>query len=201
MKKNLTMRWFTLVETAITIVIIGILVWVVFETYLVIGRIAVFVRRQSSVHNEMIYLTQVMQNLVDNQNVVLTWTNFTQLSATNWFVNELHLQDNDHYYTFSRECENDSCYANLFKRPLIYNPDNPADVALSSNTPLTWIEETEITQFVFKIIPYEEENTFAWTMHDGFWMFIEAQSPFYSETDRRNRVDYQWQLFFNPRKY
>lgn len=197
MKKLRKLSGFTLIETVITTVIMAILIWVVFETYVIIWRIAVFIQLQKWIHNEVIYITQVVQNLVDNQNIVLTWIDLTQLSATNGFKSDLELVDDEFKYTFERVCGDDWCYIELDKRNIIF--DELIDVPLK--TALTNVTDIEVNQFVVKMLPYEQELTFTWTMHDWFWLFMDVEAPQYSEENWWYRVNYQWQLFFNPRKY
>lgn len=199
MRKCTPILWFSLIETIITVAIMAILIWIVFKTYVVIGRIAVFIKWERWIHNEIIYLTQVIQNLVDNQSVVMTWTDFAQLTLTNGYKEDLELVDDNFYYTFTRTCVTDWCYVNLEKKSLDYNPSNPDDILL--NTALTNTSDIEINQFVIKVLPFREETTFTWTMHDWFWLSIDAESAIYSETNWWHHINYQWQLFFNPRKY
>ena len=197
MKVKKPILWFTIVETVITVIIMGILIWVVFETYVVIWRIAVFIQAQKWIHNEVIYMTQIIQNLVDDQNVVLTWSSYSQLSLTKWFKNDLELIDDEFSYTFSRMCETRGCYINLEKKPIEFI----IGIDTIINTPITNVWDVEVNQFVVKVLPFEEEDTFEKTMHEWFWLFLDTEAPHYEPEKWRFRVNYQGQLFFNPRKY
>jgi len=65
--------WFTLIEVIITIVIISLLIGLIFNIFITIGRLSVNTQLQRSVHNELIYTVQTIQNMVDNQDMSLTW--------------------------------------------------------------------------------------------------------------------------------
>jgi hypothetical protein len=56
----------------ITVVIMAVLIGLIFEIFVTIGRISVFVQLNRAVHGELIYVTQTIQNMVDDQNMQLT---------------------------------------------------------------------------------------------------------------------------------
>ncbi|MBP7848040.1 type II secretion system protein [Patescibacteria group bacterium] len=62
-------KGFTLVELLITTVIMGMLIGLLFEIFVLIARIAVKVEHERSVHNEIIYVMQTIQNLIDQGNI------------------------------------------------------------------------------------------------------------------------------------
>jgi len=62
-------KGFTLVELVITTVIIGMLIGLLFQIFVLIARIAVKVEHERAVHNEIIYVMQTIQNLIDQGNI------------------------------------------------------------------------------------------------------------------------------------
>jgi hypothetical protein len=58
-------EWFSLMETMITLLIIGILMWVMFQLYGTIGKIALQGEQQTIVHEETLFMIQTIQNLLD----------------------------------------------------------------------------------------------------------------------------------------
>ncbi len=189
--------WFTILETIITVVIIGLLIGVIFQIFVVVGRIAVFVQQQRQVHNEMIYVIQILQNLIDDQAIVLDMSWYWNLEWNFWYAPVLRLVDTetDLQYRFSNLCEDEWCYINL---EIVWDIDLEIDII---NVPLTSVNQINIEHLYFKILPFLEMNTFETTMHQWFWMFIDARSPIYDQELRWNRVFYRGQLFFNQRKY
>lgn len=191
------LAWFTLIETILTIIILSILITVIFQIFVVIWRIAIYIQQQKQIQNEVVYVTQTIQNLVDNESVVLTWYDSTPLSWANGYDATLKLTDNTTRWDFSRACDGEYCYINMSTQPVDFTPG----VDEVTNVPITSEANASISNFVVKILPFEPEDWYEETMHDWFWMFIDARSPLYNTDKRRYRVDYKWQLFFNPRKY
>lgn len=56
----------------ITIVIIALLIGLIFNIFVTIGRVAVYVQLRRAVHSELMYTVQTLQNMVDNQEMQLT---------------------------------------------------------------------------------------------------------------------------------
>lgn len=63
--KNIKKRGFTLVEILIVLVICGILFGVLFRTYGKITDIAFKTEREKNMNQELIYVSQVLQNISD----------------------------------------------------------------------------------------------------------------------------------------
>lgn len=192
-------KWgFTLVETTITIVIMSLLIGLVFEIYVVIWRMAVFVQWQKQLHTEMIFVIQTIQNLVDDQDILLEWTG--EREEEHGFEQRLWLSDDDYDYFLVNACdvwENQLCHLELQKQAKLPSGED-AIIPLTS----TW--DVHIEQFYVKVLPFVEQNgatSFEDKMHEGFWLFIDVQVPFYNENKRWFRVSQKIQNFFTMRKY
>lgn len=187
--------WFTLIETIITTVVMSILIWLVFEIYVVIGRMAVFIQWQKELHNELIYIVQTIQNLVDDQDVLLVFDD--SLSWKSWFSETLKMEDDIDFIFMNRRCGSDGlCYIEMEKE----NKDN----STIERIPLTSTWSVHIEQFYIKALPFIEQGasaSFEETMHDGFWFFVDARVPFFDQTKRWFRVSQKVQIFFTLRKY
>jgi hypothetical protein len=189
-------KWFTLVETVITVVIMSILIWVVFEIYVVIGRMAVFIQWQKELHNELIYVVQTLQNLVDDQNILLVYDD--SLTEIWWFSETLRLEDDDDTIFLSTVCDSDElCAIEMLRRD--------KDTAIEESLLLTNTWSIHVSQFYIKALPLENQSdpttSFEDTLHEWFWLFLDAQVPYFKQDSRWFRVRQDLQIFYTMRKY
>jgi prepilin-type N-terminal cleavage/methylation domain-containing protein len=197
MKKKI---WFTLVEVLITIVIMWFLIWLIFQVFVTIWRIAVFVQLNRTVHAEMMYVVQTMQNMVDDQYMNLTWLDLalTWWDATTWWwKSTLQLSDENLRYYLNNNCiEKDNCFLELSWESFLW-------WWLSStwSVELTNEELIAVNSFAVRTLPYTSPSSYTWLIHDWFRLFAELRVPQYDETKWWLRVKQQLQLFFTMRKY
>lgn len=175
---------FTLVELTITIVIIALLIWVIFQTFTMIGHIAVKIQNERGLNGELIYIVQTIQNIVDEWDTTLFWYNLSGDSV----LSSLNLSGTTETFVFSQDGTD-----------LIVQIQD--DIWQTNTYTLTDSSKIEINNFYVKIVPYDDQTVYANKMHDGFWLFIDAQVPWYDEDRWRYRVNRKMQTFFNIRKY
>ncbi|MDR2540493.1 MAG: type II secretion system GspH family protein [Candidatus Peribacteria bacterium] len=81
---------FTLVETMIVLVIIGILAVVLTQSYLTISKIAFTIEQEKNLSEEALMLTQMIQSITEDATIDYTKYNST-LTNTKGFTNTLYL--------------------------------------------------------------------------------------------------------------
>lgn len=187
---------FTLIETVLTVVIMSILIWVVFEIYVVIGRMAVFIQWQKELHNELIYIVQTLQNLVDDQNVLLVYDD--SLNEIGWFSEILRLEDDGDAIFMNSVCDTEwLCWIQMLKRDKLTAEEE--SVMLTN----TW--SIHVTQFYIKALPLEDQSdpttSFEDTLHEWFRLFLDAQVPYFDQDKWWFRVAQNLQIFYTMRKY
>jgi len=198
-------RSFTLLETIITIVIMSILIWVIFQVYVMVGRIAVFVQGQKWIHDEMIYVIQTMQNLVDSQSTVLWWFDSLTDELKNWFDERLVLSDDTFTYIFTKVCT-----TTWFIEECVLQLEKDDDDVFTTNEiiPMTDPDALYLNNFYIRKLPYlaagwwwSAEENYERAMHEWFWLFMDVESPRYDPEKWWFSPNQQYQIFFNVRKY
>ena len=215
--KKTALKWFTLIEMLIVIVIIWILAVVLVESYLTISKTALKIEQEKNLSEESLILTQIFQAISDEATIDYE-KYWSTLSGSNWFTWILYLTWGQwswtSIYTTGWDC------LDLNRN---FEPDNEWNVTqfIQNYTGcylamIQWEDEEEtqlttpwkvvISDVMFRIIPYDsDKNYFTWdnqwiVMNDvyqpGFWMFIHLYAPLYQPT-WINKIDLPLQLFFN----
>ncbi len=186
----------------ITIVIMAVLIWLIFEIFVTIWRISVFVQMSRSVHGELIYVSQTIQNMVDDQDMQLTWLDLSWTwwdNLTAWWKQSLVLADEEFQYQISRNCvDEENCFLQLFRLEL--DPDFLWSVeswSLALTDP--WL--VDIASFAVRTLPYDSATNYEQILHKGFWLLLDMRVPQYDSTKWWFRVQQQAELFFTMRKY
>ena len=221
MKKRAMLKWFTLIEMIIVMVIIGILAVVLTQSYITISRVALKVEQEKNLSEESLILTQIFQAISDEATIDYEKYENT-LSESTWFTSTLYLTWGQwtwtSIYTTWENClelewnfvEEDyqsyPDYSEMIKKALTW-----CDLVLKQ-----WEDGEEISlitswkvivsKVMFKIIPYNTddyyfenglENEIVNRLHQpAFWMFIHLYAPLYQPTGT-NKIDQPLQLFFN----
>lgn len=219
MKRKATLKWFTLVEMIIVIVIIWILAVVLVESYLRISKTALRIEQEKNISEESLILTQVFQAISDEATIdyEIYSGNNINLKELSWFTNILYLTWGQWSWTSIYT----SWYCLDLDRNFVEGDDWSVEQLIQNYTGCylvlkQWNNETKLTtpwkvvisSVKFKVIPYDsDENYFTWAvvwddivMNDvhqpGFWIFIHLYAPFYQPTGL-NKIDLPLQLFFN----
>lgn len=213
------LKWFTLLEMMIVMVIIWILAVVLTESYTTISRTALKIEQEKNLSEESLILTQVFQAISDEATIDYEKYNGS-LSGSNWFTDILYLtwgqwSDTSIYTTWGADCldldnnflNNDGTYPDVSEK--IQNALSGCELILQQ-----WEEKTSLisnwkvitSKVIFKVIPYDsDENYFGsndneWIINKvhqpAFWMFIHLYAPFYQPIGT-NKIDQPLQLFFN----
>lgn len=62
-------KWFTLIEVLIVTVILGILIAIILQSYVTMSRIAFGIQQQKAITEQLVYISQVLQNFADTTNI------------------------------------------------------------------------------------------------------------------------------------
>lgn len=220
MRKKTTLRWFTLIEMLIVMVIIWILAVVLTESYITISRTALKIEQEKNLSEESLIITQVFQSIADEATIdygAYSGNNIN-LTETSWFTKILYLTwwqwSWTSIYTTWSDCLNldndfltDDNYSEKIRNALTW-----CELILNQ-----WGEETSLisnwkvitSEVMFRVIPYDsDKNYFANNNSDdplfamknihqpAFWMFIHLYAPFY-QPKWTNKIEQPLQLFFN----
>lgn len=217
MKKRTTLKWFTLIEMLIVIVIIWILAVVLTESYITISRTALKIEQEKNISEESLILTQIFQSIADEATIDYERYEDQDLGGSWWFTDKLYLT----WWQWSWT----SIYSSGVDCLDLYNEfSENENVSEKIQKALTWceliLEQWEKTtslisnwkvitsKVMFRIIPYDsDENYFSSDDADplfamknihqpAFWMFIHLYAPFY-QPKWTNKIDQPLQLFFN----
>ena len=222
--KKTALKWFTLIEMLIVIIIIWILAVVLTESYITISKTALRIEQEKNLSEESLILTQVFQAISDEATIdydAYSGDTTQNLKANSWFTSILYLTWWQWSWTSIYTTWWDNCLE--LDNNFIADSDwNYTDVSEKIQKALTWCElvlqqwdnttslipswKVITSKVMFRIIPYDsDENYFngggQWiVMNDihqpWFWMFIHLYAPLYQPT-WTNKVDLPLQLFFN----
>lgn len=215
MKTKAKLKWFTLIEMLIVMVIIGILAVVLTESYITISKMALKIEQEKNISEESLMLTQIFQSISDE--ATIDYEKYeSSLSGSNWFTWVLYLSWEHRSWTS------------------IYSTWNCLDLDQSIRIDENWNQTWDIKEYtwctlvldkdwdttpllatnwkvipskvMFKIIPYDSDtNYFTWDSninvinkvhHPWFRVFIHLYAPLYQPT-WTNKIDEPLQLFFN----
>lgn len=205
--KKIRAKAFTLVELIISLVIVALLTWVIFETYRTILDITLRVENEKIVANEMLFAHQVIQSLVDNYEIDYARyrSEWNEIATNNGITNTLYLtgRGGSSNYVWSYEI------TQVWDAIMLTRWSNAA-------IPLTDTNAVNVSWLQFQLIPFNTTWANAvWAIpignlyfmlpgdiqHPAFWMrgtmYIERYKP----------SNYIWwvkqpiQSFFNIRSY
>lgn len=218
--KKTKLKWFTLVEMIIVIVIIGILAVVLTESYITISKVALRVEQEKNISEESLILTQIFQAISDE--ATIDYEKYeNSLKGTNWFTETLYLTWGQWSWT-SIYTTGENCLELEWNFPANADgnyPDYSEKIQNATGCDLVmkqweeWEEISLITNWkviiskaMFKIIPYnndeyyfgdDSETDIVDSLHQpAFWMFIHLYAPLY-QPKWTNKIDQPLQLFFN----
>ena len=225
MKKRKLLKWFTLIEMLIVIVIIWILSVVLTESYITISKTALKVEQEKHMSEESLILTQVFQSISDEATIDYDRYNDEKidLKESNWFVDKLYLTGEQwswtSIYTTWGNCldldwnfpaNEDGSYPDYSEK--VQNALSWCMLVLEQATgnesitaPLTTPWKVIISKVKFRIIPYNSDSNYFDSneadvineVHQpAFWLFVHLYAPLYQPV-WTNNIHQPLQLFFN----
>jgi len=182
MKRKGLLKWFTLIEMLIVIVIIWILAVVLTESYITISRIALRVEQEKNISEESLILTQVFQSISDEATIDYDMYKIhnIDLQKVGWFVDTLYLtgwqwswssiyttgwdncldldwnfpvNSDGSYPDYSEKVQNALSWCMLVLEQKINNKE-------SVIIPLTTPWKIIISKIKFKIIPFDSDENY-----------------------------------------
>ena len=203
---------FTLIELLIVITILGILTLVLFSAYNKISEISFRVEQERKVNEELLFLSEVLQNFANRNSIDFEKYRDEGISLTgsNWFTNYLFLSWDDGRFSIytSWTCVSYSSVPNSDQLDgwcsfYFEDGDNIGSSIKITN------DSVYFSEAKFKIIPYSDKyfeaesevqcdtNYFACVNDDGFWLFTDVYPRFYSTWVWSNNIHVLVQHFFN----
>lgn len=219
--KTAALKWFTLLEMLIVMIIIWILAVVLTESYTTISRVALRVEQEKNLSEESLVLTQIFQAISDEATIDYERyeENSINLKDNWWFTDILYLTwwqwSWTSIYTTWDSCleldnnfpsNTDGTYPDYYEK--VRNALSGCKLILKQ-----WEQETSLisnwkaitSRVIFRVIPYDsdenyfdssESNVINDIHQPAFWMFVHLYTPFY-QPKWINKVDQALQLFFN----
>lgn len=197
---------FTLIEITLVVVIIGVLAWVLFKTYITMSQISFRVEQQKVVNQELLFVSEFLQNMANN-NEIDYFKYWDQLIDSKWITNILYMTwwEGPLSVFSSGDCvdlDEDSdrdvldIWCNLFLNK------NWKDIKLTS-------DGVYLGEVLFKIVPFANEETYLQDMSlcdsnylaciddPWFWFISKIYSIWYNSNSWTNNVSIFVQQFFN----
>lgn len=221
MIKKTSLKWFTLIEMMIVIIIIWILAVVLTESYITISKTALKIEQEKNISEESLILTQIFQAISDEATIDYDMysSNKIDLQNTKWITNILYLTgwqwSGSSIYTTWENCleldwnfqtNNNGTYPDVSEK--IQNALSGCDLVLEQWKKITPLISKKVitSKVMFKIIPYNSDEYYFNSTSEtdirnnihqpAFWMFIHLYAPLYQPT-WTNKIDQPLQLFFN----
>ncbi len=193
-------RAFTVIEMLISTVIIWLIAVILFRIYITILNISSRIENEKIINTEFLFVSQSVQNLAEKYNIDYTKYDSTELSNNYGFVQTLYLTGTDWNISIYLTGDCEDSIANLKTKNcwIQMNKDG-------TQIDLTDKNKIYITKFYFKILPYDDIKNYNLEFHDiyqnWFWIFSESYIKKYSEINRPFKVKFDYQNFYNIRKY
>lgn len=191
---------FTLVEILVVLIIVGILSAILLKSYTRVSEMSFRVQQTKNVHQEVLHLAQVMQNLADSATIdFAAYGSGMSLSAHEWITPILLLSGADGHMSLlaSGDCQGMNFTGSCTL--LLQNS--------GSTIVLTDPHKVYLKNLAFKIIPYASTDEYIENtkvdckdyLHclnkPGFWLLLDAYNVNYS-TIWANKVHMPLQIFF-----
>jgi len=189
---------FTLIEILIVLVIVAMLMGVLFDIYITISRITFRVELQKNVNNELLFVSDTLQNLSNRNEINYSWYNVggnNKLFTNNWITDILYLSWEDGNVSLYASGCDWSRYCGLFMNKDWKEIKLTQDKVLFKNTK-------------FKIIPFEssdlykceeidDKNAYKCRNNPWFWFITQMYSENYDKDRWTHNVYLNVQQFFN----
>jgi len=181
---------FTLIETIIVVVIIGMLSAILMKTYIQMSQISFRVEQEKKVTQELLFVSQVLQNLADRN--TLNYNKYVNqdlefLKDHEWMTEVLYLSGLDGDISVYSEWEDCVDPADEFPNSddLDYRPQCRIEMEQNGKKiQLTNPKKAYVSKVIFKIIPFAsldmyynpdnsalcDTNYITCLHHPGFWV-------------------------------
>ena len=200
-------HWFTLLELLIVMTILALLFLLLLRTYNSIASLVFRVQQEKEVSQEILQISQIVQNFADRNTIDYTAYLTTGLLASEWITDVLYLSGQDGNISFftSGNCIDpavDYMLTGAWSGCSLYMTNSGTTMALINSNKIV------ISRAMFKIIPYASQQQYldsdtlceAWEYiqcinSPGFRMIFKAYSVNYG-AQRATHVMVPFQQFF-----
>lgn len=193
---------FTLVELLVSFIIFWILIWVLFKLYFVMLDLSVRIENEKTLNSDLMYFTQINQNLVDKwmfvdySKYINNWES-TLSGENNWLTSILYLSwwnwPVSIYLTWN--CN--------FTWTKIY-PESNCWIQMNNSWSLIDLTDKDKTYFsslIFKILPIAPKSDYSLEFDDmysdGFWVYAQSYIKKYNKQRWLYNVSVTYQNFYN----
>lgn len=216
MIKKTMLKWFTMIEMLIVMVIIWILAVVLTESYISISKTALRIEQEKNISEESLILTQIFQAISDEATIDYdryseegidlseNWwkTDILYLTQWQWEWTSIYTEWNCLELEWSFEIDSEWNFTDIQDYSdckLVLEDKDKNETILNTS----W--KVVVSKVMFRVIPYNSDEYYfeKWwgtVMNDihqpAFWMFIHLYSPLY-QPKWTNNVHLPLQLFFN----
>ena len=227
MTKKTKLKWFTLLEMLIVLVIVWILAVVLTESYIAISRTALRIEQEKNLSEESLILTQVFQAISDEATIDYEKYEDGELKNKDWYVDELYLTWGQWEWTsiYTKAEDGKECLElewGFFEEDgniIIDEDGNFPDIKEFTNcrliledkdgnkTILNTSWKVVVSKARFRIIPYDTDENYFSNDENGYIAINDVHQPafwmfihLYSplyQPTWTNKVDLPLQLFFN----
>lgn len=195
---------FTLIELIISTVILWILIVLIFNIYSHILNISTRVENEKIITNEVLFLSQTVQNFVDAYDIdfqkYYDSLGNSSLISTYWFTWAIHLKSWTWSISIYATWDCEDTQDNL-KEKFCWIQMKQGDKTID----ITDKNKVYFRKFYFKIIPYQDGSSYYLNFedisHNGFWMFSEIYIKNYKQVWWPFDVKLNYENFFNIRQY
>jgi len=201
-------RAFTLLEILMVVLIVWILVWVLFKVYITMSQISFRVEQQKIVNQELLFVSEVVQNFANRNNIDYDKYN-TDLISTDGISDMLYLTWDDGEFSIyaTGDC------VSLDQDILSENLNSGCNLVMKKWSEWNEVKLTHdwvyVTKTLFKIVPMATEdmyinninlcdsNYLACTNDPWFWLIMKIYSKWYQQNVWANEVSIFVNQFFN----
>lgn len=196
---------FTLIEILMVTIIVGLLAWVLFKTYITISQISFRVEQQKYVNQEMLFVSEILQNFANRNKI--NYTMYDHLNDRNWIVDALYMTWEDGMFSIHSQWNCIWLDATPSQTDLL----SGCFMVLEKDWNITKITDSMVymSQILFKVIPYADSESYfddpslcdsnylACINDHGFWIFTNLYGKWYNPNNRSTNVSFFVQQFFN----
>jgi type II secretory pathway pseudopilin PulG len=196
---------FTLIEIVLVTLIVWLLAWVLFKTYITISQISFRVEQQKIVNQELLFISEIMQNFANRNQI--DYEKYTDLNNTDWIFDVLYMSWEDGRFSIY----SDGNCLSLNHIPTKDDLQNSCSIFLEKENEKIKLTNDLIysSKIVFKIIPFIDfdkdldsidlcdSNYLACINNYGFWFFAKFYTKWYDPNNWTNNVSLFVQQFFN----
>jgi len=196
---------FTLIEMVLVVLIVWLLTWILFKTYITMSKISFRVEQQKIVNQELLFVTQELQNLSNRNKIDYNRYNSSLLDSE-WLSNILYLSGED--WLISIFASGDCVW--LDSEPESNQVDNWCELILEKDDKVISLTNNNvyISDVLFKVLPFVSDDMYLQDINlcdtnylsclhsQWFWFIVKIYNKWYDVT-WTNNVSIFVEQFFN----